>query len=427
MSTSSDSLRRSTRATGKRPRAEFQASIQARPNKRVLLRRKGDHDLEDTIEQSPDLSNSSTMTLEQAYPEVTLPIERKSLKLLIDGEKLNCVSYEWKTFGKPAEARLAAMKDVAEWEFRKHFVGFSTNKFVFQLIKEILPNVSLSSNVARDIHQHLLEKFDEWKSDFLYNRCYAWVRERYRKYQQKLDEIDQATEEGRKALKTFFDERTGSTLFKQLYGAHCEVLDVNLVFAKVYKNKLPIWYFQQLLPFLCAKMLLLVKSEWQKNLTTGTNGGPCPWSAQLPENTAFVQDHDLRSYVSKLFDSLGSHKDFETVELDIFPWNHGGQSKLEVARAAKGAAPTDVVSNFINKELVITSTPPPAGRAYRTRREEWDEEWSLASSDSNDYDFVNNDYYDDDDDDEMPDPIPILLRRINHCEELISHYQAGFC
>lgn len=213
-------------------------------------------------------------------------------------------------------------------------------------------------------------------------------------------------------MKIFFDERTGSTLFQQLYDAHCRVLDVNLVFAKVYKNKLPIWYFQQLLPFLCAKMLLLVKSEWQKNLTTGADGGPCPWSAQLPENTAFVQDHDLRNYVSKLFDSLGAHKDFETVELDVFPWNYGDNSKLQVALAAKDAAPTDVVSNFIDKEFIITSTPPPAGRAYRSRREEWDEEWSLASSDS--------DAYDEDDDDEMPDPVPMLLAKINR-------YRAGYC
>lgn len=128
---------------------------------------------EDPVEQPTSMNTLPQLTFEQTYPEVTLPIERANIKLLIDGGKLNSVSYGWKTFSKPTEEELTAMKNVTEWEFRKHFIGLSTNKCVFQVIKATLPNVSLSSDVACEIRQHLLRKFDVWKFDLLSDRCYV--------------------------------------------------------------------------------------------------------------------------------------------------------------------------------------------------------------------------------------------------------------
>ncbi|KAI1758574.1 hypothetical protein GGR53DRAFT_472254 [Hypoxylon sp. FL1150] len=412
----------------KRPRAETDISVAPQPIKRVLHHRADDPNPEgpsshsrgpikipeipakDLVEQLPSMATSSKVTLEEVYPEVNLPVDRKNLRFLVKGEKLNSVSYEWKTFGKPDESELYAMKAVAVWEFRKHFIALSTNKFAFQLIKTSLPNVSLSSDVARDIYQHLLEKLDEWKFDFLYNRCY---------HQASFDGFDQTTSKGRKALETYFAKHTNYTLFKKLYGAaHCQVLDVRLVFAQVYKNKFPKWYFEQVLPFLCAKILLLVRSEWHKNLTTGINGGPCPWIPRIP-NARFVQDLELRNNISTLFDNLGTHEKFEDVELNIFPWKFCYDPTEETAVNAKGAAPTDDDLNFINKELTVTSTPPPAGKVEYSKFDDWVEDWSMETSDSEEYEFLTRG-------NKMPDPTPVLSARIRRCQNLIGLYAAMY-
>lgn len=113
------------------------------------------------------------MTLAEAYPDVLLPATRANIKKIIDSGSLNYIAYTFKKFGQPTEDEIIAMKDVVEWEFRKHFIGLGTNKGAFQAIKTALPNVDMSSDICRDLRKHLIQRFGDWKFDLVSNSIYV--------------------------------------------------------------------------------------------------------------------------------------------------------------------------------------------------------------------------------------------------------------
>lgn len=113
------------------------------------------------------------MTLLEKYPDIKLPVTRANIKKIIDTNSLGYILHKFKSFGTVDENALIFMKDVSEWEFRKHFIGLGTNKCVFQAIATSLPNVDLESDVARNLRTYLNNRFADWKFELLNERLYV--------------------------------------------------------------------------------------------------------------------------------------------------------------------------------------------------------------------------------------------------------------
>ncbi|KAI1643224.1 uncharacterized protein F4817DRAFT_350419 [Daldinia loculata] len=305
------------------------------------------------------------MTLEELYPDAALELTRAHVKHVIDKGSLTYISFTFKEFGKPSDEEYVAMKDVAEFEFRKHFIGMGTNKCVFYCIKKALPNVDLSSTVSRELRKHLLSRYADWKFDLVSDRIYAYVLDQLAQFGSQLDH-DPNTKAGEDALAEFFGPRIDANLFKGLYGeANYKVLDVDLVFAEENRKKLAFWYLKQVLVNLFLRTVPLVKEELRLNKASGKDGAPTPWAARLPRNSTFVVADTLRKHVQDFFDRIPTNTMFSTVEMKYFPWKrYTDEAKKRIAVSAEGAARKLLASELADQEMRIRTPPPPAGTPF---------------------------------------------------------------
>ncbi|KAI2635111.1 hypothetical protein GGS21DRAFT_93804 [Xylaria nigripes] len=249
----------------------------------------------------------ASIRIEDAYPELFLPLTRENVLINYNEPSLKTVnhSYSWKKNSPPIEEReFWRMRILVADDAAKHFIAFNTARGACWAIKTRFPTLDCSTEAFRVLRRYFVRGCSDLKHEFLYDRLFTYL---LLTRHQNPDVVKMSDLE----LIQFLGHRFDVPLVKLLWGKCTRVLDINQTFAD--HEALGAWYLRQVFLNMSTKILPLINSEVALNPNRKwPNNGRAPSGWNL--------DRKRRDEANKFFETLCVASEFSDVELDSFKW-----------------------------------------------------------------------------------------------------------